>query len=332
MRVLVTGGCGYIGSVLVRRLVENERVSEVVVLDSLSGGSPRALLGVADDIEFKRGSVCDEAAVESAMQNVDCVIHLAAITGADSTHDRRRETRAVNVGGTENVVNAAGAVGVETVVFASSCNSYGRTERTNIDETVTPNPLNPYAESKLEAERLVDEAAAEHGFSATSLRMSTNYGYAPGVRFNLVVNRFVFQGLTAQPLTVYGDGKNWRPFIHVRDAARAYEHAAMHPERWSESRYNVGSTQQNYRIKDIARIIDQELDTTLEVTFLGDEQPGPSYHVSFDRLDETGYEPEWTLRDGIQELSERFRGDSNPTPSTVVSTTAPSQVVSRNDP
>ncbi|WP_408959704.1 NAD-dependent epimerase/dehydratase family protein [Natrinema sp. 74] len=307
MRVLVTGGCGYIGSVLVRRLLENEAVSDVVIFDSLAGGSPRALLGMVDDgLEFRRGDVREYGDVESAMRGVDRVIHLASITGAASTHDRREETRAVIVGGTENVVTAAGKVGVESVVFASSCNSYGRVADTDIDETAAPAPLNPYGEAKVEAERVVQEAAAEHGFSATSLRMSTNYGYAPGIRFNLVVNGFVFRGLTGRPLTVYGDGKNWRPFIHVQDAARAYEHAAVSPDRWPRDLYNVGRTDQNYRIEDVARIVAEELDRDLEVVFLEDERSGPSYHVEFDRLSETGFEPTWTLREGVRTLANEF--------------------------
>ncbi|QCS44889.1 NAD(P)-dependent oxidoreductase [Natrinema versiforme] len=312
MRVLVTGGCGYIGSALVRRLSENEAVSDVVVLDSLATGSPRSLLGAVDGLEFRRGDVRDGDDVESAMCGVDRVIHLASITGAASTHDRPEETRDVIVGGTETVAAAAGAAGVDSVVFASSCNSYGRAASTNLDETTTPAPLNPYAEAKVEAERVVREAAAEHGFSATSLRMSTNYGYAPGIRFNLVVNHFVFRGLTDRPLTIYGDGENWRPFIHVQDAARAYEHAAVFPERWPRDLYNVGRTDQNFRIEDIARIVRQELGCDLEIVYLEDEQPGPSYHVEFDRLAETGFEPEWTLREGVRSLADQFSRSREP--------------------
>lgn len=331
--MLVTGGCGYIGSVLVRRLIENDTVSDVVVLDSLTDGSPRALFGVIDDIEFHRADIRDDDDVERAMRGVDRVVHLAAITGADSTHDRRSVTRAVNVTGTENVVTAAGAAGVDTVVFASSCNSYGRVESTDLDETVTPNPLNPYAESKLAAERIVHDAAAHHDFSATSLRMSTNYGHAPAVRFNLVVNRFVFQGLSGRPLTVYGDGTNWRPFIHVRDAARAYEHAVTYPERWPENRYNVGCTEENYRVEDIARIVRQELESDLTVTYLEDKQPGPSYHVAFDRLTETGFEPEWTLRAGVRSLANCFQNaDANVTDAAATSPANPTfQVMNSHD-
>ena len=303
-RILVTGGCGYIGSALVPYLLDDSGVDEVVMFDSLVTGSPANLAGsVTDELTFRRGDIREYGDVESATRDVDTVIHLAAITGAASTHDRRAETFAVNRDGTENVLTAAGKFGIDNVVVASSCNNYGRAASTDIDEDTPQNPLNPYAESKVAAEELLAEAVDEYGFDGTALRMSTNYGWSPGVRFNLVVNHFVFRGLTNRPLTVYGDGSNWRPFIHVRDAARAYAHAALEPDQWPQQVYNVGSNDANYRISEIAEIVREELDRELNVTYLEDEHPGPSYHVNFDRLDETGFEPEWTLRDGIRDIA-----------------------------
>ena len=310
--VLLTGGCGYIGSVLVRLLRADDRVDTVRVMDSLASGSPRALMGTlgGDDVRFRRGDVREYGDVESAMQGADTVIHLAAITGADSTHDRRAETFAVNRDGTENVLLAAGKLGVENVVFASSCNVYGRATSTDLDETVEPDPINPYAETKLEGESLLREFREEYDAHGTALRMATNYGDAPGVRFNLVVNHFVFRALTGRPLTVYGDGSNWRPFIHVKDAARAYKQAALSPADWDRRVYNVGSADGNYRVAEIAEVVREEIGP-VDVTYLEDEHPGPSYHVNFDRLAETGFEPEWTLREGIRDLAERFTGGTD---------------------
>ncbi len=310
MHVLVTGGCGYIGSALVPDLLDDPDVSQVTVLDNLEAGSPRNLMGTGlghdDDFAFRRGDVRSYGDVESATRDVDSVIHLAAITGAASTHDRRDETFAVNLDGTRNVLTAAGKLDVDTVVFASSCNNYGRTASTDIDETTAANPLNPYAETKLQAEAELHEAGEEYGFDATALRMSTNYGYSPGIRFNLVINHFVFRALTDRPLTVYGDGSNWRPFIHVVDAARAYKHAALNPEEWPQGVYNVGANAENYRVAEIAELVRDELDSNLDVTYLEEEHPGPSYHVNFDRLGETDFEPTRTVRDGIRDLADRF--------------------------
>jgi UDP-glucose 4-epimerase len=309
MDVLVTGGCGYIGSALVPRLVDADAVDRIVVFDSLETGSPRALFGTLADgdcVDFRRGDVREYGDVESATRGVDAVIHLAAITGAASTHDRRDETFAVNYDGTENVLTAAGKFDVDTVVFASSCNVYGRATSTDIGEEVDPDPINPYAEAKYEAESLLSDAADEHGIDATALRMSTNYGYAPGIRFNLVVNHFVFRALSGRPLTVYGDGSNWRPFIHVQDAARAYAHAALNPDRWPQPVYNVGGPDANYRVSEVADVV-QEVVGSVEVTYLEDEHPGPSYHVDFERIAETGFELDWSLDEGIRDLARRFR-------------------------
>jgi nucleoside-diphosphate-sugar epimerase len=307
--ILVTGGCGYIGSDLIPRLQAADEVGEVVVLDSLTSGSPRALMGAVDgNLTFRRGDVREYGDVESAMRGVDTVVHLAAITGASSTHDRREETFAVNYDGTENVLTAAGKLGVENVVFASSCNVYGRATSTDIDETVDPDPINPYAETKLDSEQLLAEYCEEFGMDGTALRMATNFGDSPGVRFNLVVNYFVFRALTGRTLTVYGDGSNWRPFIHVGDAARAYEHAALAPEAWDHRVYNVGANDANYRIAEIADIVDEEVGA-VDITYLEDEHPGPSYHVNFDRLEATGFEPQTTLREGVRDLARSFTDD-----------------------
>ncbi|MDZ7850758.1 MAG: NAD(P)-dependent oxidoreductase [Halodesulfurarchaeum sp.] len=312
MDVLVTGGLGYIGSALVPYLLDRDVVDTVSVFDDQSTGSPRNLfgtgLGTDDDLTVYRGDVREYGAVENAMRGVDTVIHLAAITGAESTHDREDETFAINYGGTENVVQAAEKYNVGNVVFASSCNLYGRATTADITEETEADPLNPYAESKLESEELLRKASSDNGFSATALRMSTNFGDAPGVRFNLVVNHFVFRALTDRPLTVYGDGTNWRPFIHVRDAARAFAHAAGHPEQYDHPVYNVGANDQNYQIREIAEVVREELDTDLEITYLEDRKPGPSYHVNFDRLAaDTDFEPRETLREGIRDLAAQFQ-------------------------
>jgi UDP-glucose 4-epimerase len=310
MDVLVTGGCGYIGSTLVPRLQRADGVETVTVFDSLTGGSPRNLVGAdfADGVRFRQGDVREYGDVESAVRGHDAVVHLAAITGAASTHDRRDETFAVNHDGAENVFTAAAKLDVDAVAFASSCNVYGRATSQNIDESVTPEPINPYAEAKYEAERLFVDHVEAGDFDGTALRMATNYGYAPGVRFNLVVNTFVFRALTGRPLTVYGDGSNWRPFVHVQDAARAFAATVLDPDDWAHPVYNVGSNDGNYRVEEVAEVVREEVSPELDITYLEDEHPGPSYHVNFDRLAETGFEPEWTLREGVRELAERFRG------------------------
>jgi UDP-glucose 4-epimerase len=310
MEVLVTGGLGYIGSALVPQLLERDAVDGVTVFDDQSTGSPRTLFGVGlreAPLSIAEGDVRDYGAVENAMRDSDAVIHLAAITGAESTHDRQAETVAVNYDGTENVLQAAEKYDVENVVVASSCNLYGRAAKTEITEATEPDPLNPYAETKRDAETLLRERVEDGQFRGTALRMSTNFGHSPGVRFNLVVNYFVFRALTDRPLTVYGDGSNWRPFIHVRDAARAFAHATLNPDQYEHLVYNVGANEQNYQISEIAEAVREELSTDLEISYLEDRKPGPSYHVNFDRLAaDTDYETTISLREGIRDLAAQF--------------------------
>jgi nucleoside-diphosphate-sugar epimerase len=308
-RILVTGGCGYIGSALIPLLLDQERVAEVRVLDSLTSGSPGALMGTlsAGGLEFLEGDIRNEADVISAVDDVDAVIHLAGITGAATTHDREEETFSTNYDGTTKLLQASVNADVERFVFASSCNVYGRATAENLSESAEPEPINPYADSKLQAERIIREAIEEEPMTATSLRMSTVYGSAPGMRFNLVVNHFVFRALTGRSLTVYGDGTNWRPFIHVSDAARAYLAAAVEPAVWNEEVYNVGRSQGNWRIAPLADLVREELGAS-NIEYLEDERPGPSYHVNFDKLETTGFRPKWNVERGIQELADRFRG------------------------
>jgi len=309
--VAVTGAAGYIGSALLPLLQNDDRVDHVTVLDDLSSGSRTNLEAVRLEKEFtlREADVRDYGEVENGLAGSDVVVHLAAITGAPSTHDRPEETREVNYGGTENVLSAAAKHDLETVVFASTCNLYGRAASTNLTEDVEPDPINPYAEAKYDSEKLVRERSEEHGYNGIALRMSTNYGYAPGIRFNLVINYFVFRALTGEPLTVYGDGSNWRPYIHVRDAARAYKHAALNPERWDGFVYNVGRNDQNYRVEEIAEIVRDEVGD-VEITYLGDKDPGPSYNVNFDKVTTTGFEPNWTVREGVNDLVTRFVGEN----------------------
>jgi nucleoside-diphosphate-sugar epimerase len=307
--ILVTGGCGYIGSALIPRLLEDERVDGVRVLDSLTSGSPHALVGAlaAGELDFCEGDVRNEAEVSSAVDGVDAVIHLAGITGAATTHDRADETLSTNYDGTTNLLRAAVDAEVERFVFASSCNVYGRATVEDLSESAEPEPINPYAETKLEAERFIRETVEDEPMTATSLRMSTVYGSAPGIRFNLVVNDFVFRALTGRSLTVYGDGTNWRPFIHAADAASAFLAAATEPAAWDEEVYNVGRSEGNWRIAALAELIQEELGGC-DIEYLDDERPGPSYNVNFERLATTGFEAERAVEAGIYELADQFRG------------------------
>ncbi|MEF8800582.1 MAG: NAD-dependent epimerase/dehydratase family protein [Halolamina sp.] len=278
----------------------DEAGHEVRLLDEFSLSSPRNLMGMDPSAyEFVRGDVREEAVVARAVDGVDAVIHLAGVTGAATSHEIEERVRSVNAGGTLTVVDAAVEAGVDRIVLASSCNVYGETYEDELTETSETAPGNPYAESKLTAERVVEESSLD----AVSLRMATNFGYSPGVRFNLVVNSFVFRALTGEPLTVYGNGSNWRPFLHVRDSARAFV-AALD---WGPGTYNVGVG--NFRIQEVADAVADVVGQAVDITYLEERDPGPSYHVSFDRMRDEEFEPTHALEDGISDLAQQFPHD-----------------------
>ncbi|XGI84647.1 NAD-dependent epimerase/dehydratase family protein [Halorutilales archaeon Cl-col2-1] len=304
MKVLVTGGAGYVGSAVVPML--QERGHEVVVLDDFSLSSPRNLAGSfgssngdTDGIEFVRGDIRDTEAVRRAVDGVDSIIHLAGITGASDTHEIRKKTIEVNHEGVEKVLDESESEDVERFVLASSCNVYGGSYSDDLTEDDDPDPMNPYSEAKLMAEERCKESEVE----TVSLRLATNYGWSPGVRFNLVVNSFVFRALADETLTVYGDGSNWRPFIHVKDAARAFVEALS----WDEGVYNTGG--ENYTIDGIAETVSEVVGTDVKTEYLRDENPGPSYHVSFDKVSDQGFSLEHSLREGVRDLRDRFLAD-----------------------
>lgn len=273
------------------------RGHDVRILDDFSLSSPRNLTAVStDDYEFVRGDVRDSDAVERAVEDVDTIIHLAAITGAATSHEIREEVNDVNVEGTKAVVDAAVDAGVERVVLASSCNVYGSAYDRDIVEDDAVAPPNPYAESKVAAEQYCRNADVE----TVSMRLATNFGWSPGVRFNLVVNTFTFRALVGEPLTVYGDGSNWRPFIHVLDAARAYADALD----WEPGTYNVGLD--NFRIEEIAELVESTVGESVDITYQHEQDPGPSYHVNFEKAREQGFEPTHTLTEGVKSLASHF--------------------------
>lgn len=267
------------------------------MLDNFALSSPRNLTAVStSDYEFVRGDVRNTEDVERAVEDVDTAVHLAAVTGAEKSREIPERVHDVNVEGTKTVVDAAVDAGVEQFVLASSCNIYGAAYERDIVEDDDPAPPNPYAESKIAAE----EYCRESPLDTVSLRLATNFGWSAGVRFNLVVNTFTFRALVGEPLTVYGDGTNWRPFVHVQDAARAFAEA---PD-WEPGPYNVGLD--NVRVDDVATEVKSTVGETVDITYLRDEEPGPSYHVDFEKAHSQGFEPRFTLEAGIEDLAAKF--------------------------
>jgi nucleoside-diphosphate-sugar epimerase len=299
---LVTGGAGYVGSVVVDELLA--RGQRVRVVDSLLHGSvPSLLLAWGHEgFEFHRGDVRDRSLIRSALEDVDKVVHLAAVVGDPACSREPELAREVNEEATKALLEDARSAGVERFVFASTCSNYGKLEGGDYaTEEFGLAPVSLYAETKVAAELEV-LAAANGGLAPTCVRLATVFGTSPRMRFDLTVNEFTRDVALDQNLVVYGE-QFWRPYVHVRDAARAIVTVLSAPrEHVAGEVFNVGDTDENYRKLDIVGLL-QERFPKAKVEFVHKDEDPRDYRVSFEKVRaKLGYGVERRVADGIDEV------------------------------
>jgi nucleoside-diphosphate-sugar epimerase len=282
----------------------------VRVLDSLQyGGS--SLLGIAseDGFEFCFGDVRDADAVQTALAGTQAVVHLAAIVGDPACARNPTLAREVNLDASLRLVALASAAGVERFVFASTCSNYGRMSDTSAlaREEDELRPISLYAETKVAVETELLGSSSDE-FAPTVLRFATLYGLSPRMRFDLTVNQFTMEMVTRGRIAVYGENF-WRPYVHVRDAARAIETVLTSaPGRVANRVFNVGDTDENYTKRDLVELISKEVPGCIVEYVKKDEDPR-DYRVSFERIRaELGFHVTRRVPDGIRELTAALRG------------------------
>lgn len=306
MAVLVTGGVGYLGSRLVREIPDHPAFTgeTIRILDNFRQSRFHALwdLPAYADYEFVEADIRDEAAVRTALDDVDTVFHLAAITNAPETFDIPEKTWEVNYEGALTVFDAARHAGASEFVNVSTCSVYGTTEE-EIEEDFECDPESPYGEAKLEAEQGM-LARYDGGMGLTALRLGTVYGWTTGMRFDTVVDKFALLAATGQPLTVYrGAEEQQRPYLHAHDAVRSMLFAAT--ELGDGEAYNVVG--QNGRLQDVVDAIVTHF-PNVEVGYTEVEHLNQlSYIVSDEKIRSKGFETIYTLDQGIAELADKFR-------------------------
>lgn len=303
---LITGGAGYLGSVLCRYLLDSG--FKVRVLDSLMyGEGPVAEFLEHPHYQLIRGDIRDPEAVNAAVPGADVLVHLAAIVGDPACAAMSALARAVNLDASISLIEAAASHGVKRFVFASTCSNYGKMAdpETYVDEGSPLNPLSLYAATKVTVEQaLLSDAPA---LETTVLRFSTLYGISPRMRFDLTVNEFTQTVVTGRTLTVFGE-QFWRPYVHVRDAAAAITLAATARSSQVDRRvFNVGDTTENYTKRGISDLLMQRFPEAV-VEFVHRTEDPRDYRVCCDRIaNELGFRVTRRVPDGIDEVAEGVR-------------------------
>jgi len=301
-KILITGGAGYIGSVLTRLLLE--KGYSVRVIDCLFWGG-ESLLGVFTDskFEFVKGDVRNQKLQEEILQGIDGVVHLAAIVGDPACKANPTLATEINWEASKNLFDAASGMGVKHFVFASTCSNYGKMANANeyIDEDGILNPVSLYAKLKVQFEKYLLESSPE-GMAACALRFSTAYGPSPRIRFDLTVNEFVKEVVLNRELVVFGE-QFWRPYCHTQDLANACLRVLeANKSIIGQEVFNVGDTDENYQKQTIVELI-KKRKPEMKVRFVKKDEDPRDYRVNFKKINKIlGYKSEYRLERGIDEL------------------------------
>ena len=296
--VLVVGGAGYIGSILVRKLLAQGR--KVRVLDSLVyGAEPIRDVLNHPNFELMVGDCRNIQNVVSAVKGVDSIAHLAAIVGDPACEQDRQTALEINYAATRMLLEIARGAGVRRLVFASSCSVYGAAE-TIMNERSETQPISLYGQTKVDSEKALLDAASET-FHPTVLRFATVFGNSHRPRFDLVVNLLTAKAHQEGVITIF-NGEQWRPFIHVDDVAQAVLEVLKAPQALVSGQiFNVGDSRLNYTLEQVADKIREQF-PFVKVEHV-DNADRRNYRVSFDKIrTQLGFQSRVLLEEGIAEL------------------------------
>ncbi len=304
-RVLVTGGAGYIGSHLVRMLLE--RGYYVRILDRFDYGR----VGIAalhhPRLEIIQGDICNSRDVSRAARDVYGVVALAAIVGDPACNLDPEETINLNYAATKILAETCNFYGVRRLVFASSCSVYGSNSHGWLTERSRLHPVSLYARTRVLSENILLDRRGD--VEPVIVRLATVFGLSPRMRFDLVVNTLTARAVVDQRITVMG-GNQWRPNVHCRDAARAFTLALEAPAAdVAGETFNLGGDTENYTISQLGEMV-ARIVGDVEVVTQGDTPDPRDYRVSFEKIRRVlGFEPQFSVQDGIREVAAAMRAD-----------------------
>lgn len=307
-KILVTGGAGYIGSVLVGLLLE--KGVQVRVLDNLMYGGESIIDHLEHPLfEFVKGDIRNQNDADRALEGIDGVAHLAAIVGDPACAKNSDLARSTNLEGSKQFFKRAEAKGVKRFVFASTCSNYGKMDESGafVHEKSKLAPVSLYAETKVAFENFLLNDNKGSSTRPTCLRFSTVYGLSPRVRFDLTVNEFTKELALGRELVIFGE-QFWRPYCHVRDLARSVVLALESPEeKVGFEVFNVGDTAENYQkqmiVEEILKVIPDG-----KVKYVKKDEDPRDYRVDFSKIKEQlGFEVTLKVPDGIRNMYQAIK-------------------------
>jgi nucleoside-diphosphate-sugar epimerase len=308
--ILVTGGAGYIGSVLTHKLVKLGY--NVRIIDSLIYGKD----GISDlisknSIELINKDIRDEKILDRVVKNIDCVIHLAAIVGDPLCKKIPAAAKQINEYTTKKLVNVSKKQGVKRFIFASTCSNYG-SATTTVDENSPTQSISLYSETKVNSENFILNAK-DSNFESCILRFATAHGLSPRMRFDLLLHEFLRDAIVDKKIRIYGPNF-WRPLVHVDDISNAcITTIKSSKDIVSGEVYNVGNDSENYTKKMLAEII-QEFVPSTEIEITEPKTDLRTYKVSFDKIkNNLKFISKKTARNSISDiLTEIQKGNLDP--------------------
>ena len=297
MKVVITGGAGFIGSTLAPMLLENgHRVH--VVYNLMFGGQALLPLFIHPNFSFANVDVTNKDAIAKELDGADVVVHLAALVGYPLCKKMPKRAVEVNVGGAENIL--ALSPPKARLIYASTGSNYGEVDGICTEDTPL-NPLSLYGRTKTKAEEMFIERN-----NTVSLRFATAFGIAPRLRLDLMINDFTWQAIHQRYLVVY-EKHFRRTFIHVRDIARAIAHV-MNPDICHGRKvFNVGNESLNYTKEDIVMLLKDRLDFLVHFAEIGTDADKRDYEVDYSKIRSTGFQTDIDIHTGLKELIDALR-------------------------
>jgi nucleoside-diphosphate-sugar epimerase len=312
MRVLVSGGAGYIGNNVIEELLK--RGHNPVVFDSFFWGRD-ALEPFQDKIQIIEGDCRNAKDVINALENIDSILHLAGIVGEAACLKNHKAHYSINVESTRTLINCCTDPELDLVrdfIYSSTCSVYGNVNNiySNVNENTPPHPLSDYAYAKLRSENIILNKGKEiPHFHPTILRLSTVFGWSRRPRIDLVTNLFTYKGWKNGEITVYGEGNQYRSLIHVKDVATAFVDVLEAPRfKRSGEIFHVGEEKNNKTIRELAEIIKNILPET-KIKYIKEKDTDQrDYFINCQKIKNIiGWKAKWTVEEGILDLLEHYK-------------------------